>query len=76
MSNGTPESRRAREILCTNTKIGNSMLSTARSGFDADRFNAMQVCDRRYLVVDAEPGSVSQRKTLGSMRSGFRDNEI
>jgi hypothetical protein len=31
MSNGTPEYRRARGFLYTNTKIGNSMLSTASS---------------------------------------------
>ncbi|MCA3181031.1 MAG: hypothetical protein O9345_13625 [Burkholderiaceae bacterium] len=35
-------------ILYTHTKIGNSMLSTARSGFDAGRFKGMQVRDRRF----------------------------
>jgi hypothetical protein len=50
--------RRERGILYTNTKIGNSMLSTARSGFDAGRFKGMQVRDRRYPVVDSETGAV------------------
>jgi hypothetical protein len=57
-TNGTPEYRRERGILYTNTKIGNSMLSTARSGFDAGRFKGMQVRDRRYPVVDSETGAV------------------
>ncbi|HYP80201.1 MAG TPA: hypothetical protein VEQ17_07930 [Steroidobacteraceae bacterium] len=62
-TNGTPEyipapllpeaDRRENGILYTNTKIGSSMLSTARSGFDAGRFKGMQVRDRRYPVVDS-----------------------
>jgi hypothetical protein len=58
MSNGTPEYRRARGILYTTTKIGNSLLSTSRLGLDAGRFKSMQARDRRYSVVDAEIGAV------------------
>jgi hypothetical protein len=51
MSIGTPEYWRARGILYTATKIGNSMLSTARSGFDAGCFKGVQVRDPCYPVV-------------------------
>jgi hypothetical protein len=50
--------RRDNGILYTNTRIGNSNLSTARSGFDAGNFKGMQVRDRRYPVVDSETGAV------------------
>ncbi len=74
-TNGTPDyipapllpeaDRRENGILYTNTKIGNSMLSTARSGFDAGRFKGMQVRDRRYPVVDAETGAVMSLVRFG-----------
>ena len=74
-TNGTPEyipapllpeaDRRENGILYTNTKIGNSMLSTARSGFDAGRFKGMQVRDRRYPVVDSETGAVMSLVRFG-----------
>jgi len=56
MSNGTPGHRRARGIFYANTKICNSMLAAARSGFDAG-FNGMQVRDRRYPVRTHKYGS-------------------
>jgi len=52
-------------ILYTHTKIGNSMLSTARSGFDAGRFKGMQVRDRRYPVVDSETGAMMSLVRVG-----------
>ena len=74
-TNGTPEyiaapllpeaDRRENGILYTNTKIGKSMLSTARSGFDAGRFKGMQVRDRRYPVVDSETGAVMSLVRFG-----------
>jgi hypothetical protein len=74
-TNGTPDyipapllpeaDRRENGILYTNTKIGNSMLSTARSGFDAGRFKGMQVRDRRYPVVDSEAGAVMSLVRFG-----------
>lgn len=74
-TNGTPEyipapllpetDRRENGILYTNTRIGNSMLSTARSGFDAGRFKGMQVRDRRYPVVDSETGAVMSLVRFG-----------
>ncbi len=64
-TNGTPEYRRENGILYTSTKIGNSMLSTARSGFDAGRFKGMQVRDLRYPVVDAETGAVMSLVRFG-----------
>jgi len=57
--------RRENGILYTNTKIGSSMLSTARSGFDAGRFKGMQVRDRRYPVVDSETGAVMSLVRFG-----------
>ncbi len=57
--------RRENGILYTNTKIGDSMLSTARSGFDAGRFKGMQVRDRRYPVVDSETGAVMSLVRFG-----------
>lgn len=42
--------RRENGILHTNKKTGNSLLSTARSGFDAGRFKGMQVRDRRWWI--------------------------
>jgi hypothetical protein len=51
-------------VLYTNTKIGASMLSTARSGFDAGQYNGM-VRDRRYPVVDS---SVRRGDELGALR--------
>ena len=74
-TNGTPEyipapllpeaDRRENGILYTNTKIGSSQLSTARSGFDAGRFKGMQVRDRRYPVVDSETGAVMSLVRFG-----------
>jgi hypothetical protein len=74
-TNGTPEyipapllpeaDRRENGILYTNTRIGTSMLSTARSGFDAGRFKGMQVRDRRYPVVDEETGAVMSLVRFG-----------
>jgi hypothetical protein len=74
-TNGTPEyiaapllpeaDRRENGILYTNTKIGNSMLSTARSGFDGGRFKGMQVRDRRYPVVDSDTGAVMSLVRFG-----------
>jgi hypothetical protein len=74
-TNGTPDyipapllpeaDRRENGILYTNTKIGTSMLSTARSGFDAGRFKGMQVRDRRYPVVDSETGAVMSLVRFG-----------
>jgi len=67
--------RRENGILYTNTKIGSSMLSTARSGFDAGRFKGMQVRDRRYPVVDSsdrcgdEPGAL--RRSDGAAQQGL-----
>jgi hypothetical protein len=60
-----PGSSRENRILYTNTKIGDSMLSTARSGFDVGRFNVMQVRDRRYPVVDPETGAVMSLVRFG-----------
>lgn len=74
-TNGTPEyipapllpeaDRRENGILYTNTRIGNSNLSTARSGFDEGRFRGMQVRDRRYPVVDSETGAVMSLVRFG-----------
>lgn len=74
-TNGTPDyipapllpeaDRRENGILYTNTKIGSSSLSTARSGFDAGRFKGMQVRDRRYPVVDSESGAVMSLVRFG-----------
>lgn len=74
-TNGTPEyiaapllpetDRRENGILYTNTRIGDSMVSTARSGFDAGRFKGMQVRDRRYPVVDMETGAVMSLVRFG-----------
>jgi len=74
-SNGTKEyipapllpeaDRRENGILYTNTSIGASKLSTARSGFDAGNFKGMQVRDRRYPVVDSETGAVMSLVRFG-----------
>jgi hypothetical protein len=68
MSNGTSECRCARGILYINTKIGNSMLSTARSGFDAGRFKSVQARGRRHPVADAETGAVMSLVGFGDSR--------
>ena len=57
--------RRENGILYTNTRIGESNLSTARSGFDAGNFKGMQVRDRRYPVVDRETGAVMSLVRFG-----------
>jgi hypothetical protein len=74
-TNGTPQyiaapllpetDRRENGILYTNTRIGDSVVSTARSGFDAGRFKGMQVRDRRYPVVDMETGAVMSLVRFG-----------
>lgn len=52
-------------ILYTNTRIGDLVTSTARSGFDAGNFAGMQVRDRRYPVVDTETGAVMSLVRFG-----------
>jgi hypothetical protein len=74
-TNGTPQyipapllpetDRRENGILYTNTRIGNAMVSTARSGFDAGNFKGMKVRDRRYPVVDLETGAVMSLVRFG-----------
>lgn len=74
-TNGTPEyipapltpdtDRRENGILYTNTRIGDLVTSTARSGFDAGNFAGMQVRDRRYPVVDTETGAVMSLVRFG-----------
>jgi hypothetical protein len=57
--------RRENGILYTNTRIGNLVTSTARSGFDAGNFKGMQVRDRRYPVVDLDTGAVMSLVRFG-----------
>jgi hypothetical protein len=57
--------RRENGILYTNTRIGDLVTSTARSGFDAGNFKGMQVRDRRYPVVDTETGAVMSLVRFG-----------
>ncbi len=74
-TNGTPQyiaapllpetDRRENGILYTNTRIGSSVVGTARSGFDAGNFKGMQVRDRRYPVVDMETGAVMSLVRFG-----------
>ncbi len=66
MSNGTPEYRHARSMLYTNTKIGNSMLSAARSGFDAGRFKAMQA---NILVILSTSSATAASTSAATIRT-------
>jgi len=74
-TNGTPEyirapllpetDRRENGILYTNTNIGDMVVGTARSGFDAGNFTDVQVRDRRYPVVDSVTGAVMSLVRFG-----------